>query len=215
MTPDHFSLVLVHRSPTMASALALLLEDSGYCDVLKVASSAVDALSAARCTSPQAVLVDPQLPEIDFGELVAELRQAAPGAQIIALTGSNDPAHLTRAIDAGVTAYLSTASEPAELIRKLRLAAEGHVLVSGPVISDLQDLVRTAGAVYVDAGESEALTERERQVVDLASKGHTNREIAEVLVLTENTVKVHLRNIYRKLDVRNRHQLTVKVLQAS
>ena len=206
-------LVLVHRNPTMASALTLLLEENGQCEVLAAASNAQDALAAARRTSPQVVLLDPELPDIDLKDLVDKLAEAVPDANVVALTGSNDPAYLRKAIDAGMTAYLTTASEPSELISKLRLAAQGHVLVSRRMATQLSDLASTTPMALSKGGPSE-LTRREREVIEFASQGATNRQIAEALFVTENTVKVHLRNIYRKLDVQNRHQLTALAHQS-
>ena len=213
VTNDRIRLVLVHRNATMARALTLLLEESGQCEVLATSTNAPDALSAVRGTSPQAVLLDPELPEVDLKDLVSRLLQAVPSANVVALAGSNDPAYLRKAIDAGMTAYLTTAAEPDELISKLTLAAQGHVLVSGRVAADLSDLAQT-NAMASSNGSSEVLTSRERDVIKLVSQGSTNRQIAEKLVVTENTVKVHLRNIYRKLDVQNRHQLTALAHQS-
>ena len=206
-------LVLVHRNAAMARALTLLLEENGQCEVLAAASNAQDALAAARRTSPQVVLLDPELPDIDLKDLVDKLAEAVPDANVVALTGSNDPAYLRKAIDAGMTAYLTTASEPDELISKLRLAAQGHVLVSRRMATQLSDLASTTPMALSKGGPSE-LTRREREVIEFASQGATNRQIAEALFVTENTVKVHLRNIYRKLDVQNRHQLTALAHQS-
>ena len=208
------SLVLVHRSPTMGRALALLLEDSGHCDVLKTTFSSQDALAAVRDSSPQVVLVDPQLPGTEFGVFLDSLQEAAPTCRIVVLTSSCDPDYLHEAMKAGATAYLSTASDPSELVRKLRLAAEGHLLVSGPLTTGLLGLIRTSSKGHPVISDSSVLTGRETEVVDLVSHGYTNREVAGALVVTENTVKVHLRNVYRKLDVRNRHQLMAKMLQS-
>lgn len=206
-------LALVHRNATMASALTLLLERSGECEVLAAATNPEDALSAARKTPPQVVLLDPELPDIDLKGLVDEFVETVPGVNVVALTGSSDPEYLKQAVNAGMTAYLTTAAEPDELISKLSLAAQGHVLVSGRMANDLSDLAQT-NAVAVSNGVPVDLTNREREVVSLASQGTTNRQIAEELVVTENTVKIHLRNIYRKLEVRNRHQLTALVHQS-
>ncbi len=207
---DIIRLVLVHRNATMASALTLLLEKSGECEVLAAVTRPQEALSAARKTSPQVVLLDPELPDVDLKGLVSEIAETVPGINVVALTGSDDPEYLRQAINAGMTAFLTTAAEPDELISKLRLAAQGHVLVSGRMVNDLSDLAQT-NAVAVSQGGPADLTNREREVIALASQGTTNRQIAEELVVTENTVKIHLRNIFRKLDVRNRHQLTALV----
>lgn len=191
----------------MASALTLLLEESDQFEVLATVTNPQDALTAARRTSPQVFLLDPELPDIDLKDLVDKLVEAVPDANVVALTGSNDPAYLRKAMNAGMTAYLTTAAEPSELISKLRLAAQGHVLVSRRMAADLSDLAQTTSVAASNGGAAD-LTSREREVIELASQGATNRQIAEALFVTENTVKVHLRNIYRKLDVQNRHQLT-------
>ncbi len=210
---DTIRIVLVHRNPTMAMALALLLGESGQCEVLASASDPRDAVKAARRTSPQVILLDPELPDVDLKDLVHELHEAVPNVHVVALAGSKDPAYLRQAINAGMTAYLTTAAEPGELISKISLAAQGHVLVSGRMAADLSDLAQ-ATAVTTSHGGLADLTSREREVIELASQGATNRQIAEALVVTENTIKVHLRNIYRKLDVQNRHQLTALAHQS-
>ena len=197
----------------MASALALLLGESGQCEVLASVSDPRAGLEAARATSPQVVLLDPELPDIDLKDLVHDLHESVPNVHVVALAGSKDPAYLREAINAGVTAYLTTAAEPGELISKISLAAQGHVLVSGRMAADLSDLVGTTAVTAAPGGSSD-LTDREREVIELACQGATNRQIAESLVVTENTVKVHLRNIYRKLDVENRHQLTALAHQS-
>ena len=210
---DRIRLVLVHRNAAMASALTLLLEESGQCEVLATVTNAQDALSAARRTSPQVVLLDPELPDVNLSDVVRQMLQAAPRANVVALTGSDDPAYLRQAINAGMTAYLTTAAEPDELISKLVLAAQGHVMVSGRLATDLSDIARSTTMAASNGGPA-VLTSRERDVIELASQGSTNRQIAEKLVVTENTVKVHLRNIYRKLDVQNRHHLTALAHQS-
>lgn len=197
----------------MASALALLLGESGQCEVLASVSDPRAGLEAARATSPQVVLLDPELPDIDLKDLVHDLHESVPDVHVVALAGSKDPAYLREAINAGMTAYLTTAAEPGELISKISLAAQGHVLVSGRMAADLSDLVGTTTVTAAPGGSSD-LTDREREVIELACQGATNRQIAESLVVTENTVKVHLRNIYRKLDVQNRHQLTALAHQS-
>ena len=144
----------------MASALALLLGESGQCEVLASVSDPRAALEASRATSPQVVLLDPELPDIDLKDLVAELHEAVPKVSVVALAGSKDPAYLREAINAGMTAYLTTAAEPGELISKISLAAQGHVLVSGRMAADLSDLVDTT-TVTPTAGGSADLTDRE------------------------------------------------------
>ena len=91
----------------------------------------------------------------------------------------------------------------------MKLIAGGHVIASGSAAKDLSDLVSASSN-----GTSDGLSEREVEVVNLVARGDTNREIAETLVIAENTVKVHLRNIYGKLNLRNRQELTAYALHA-
>ena len=121
------------------------------------------------------------------------------------MAGVGSTSFLPVAVESGARAFLSLNLPVEELVRDLELAAAGQVVVSGPAASSLADLVSKPP----DRSGLPGLSDRETEVVYLVAQGFTNRKTAEALHLTENTVKVHLRNIYRKLELRNRHELIV------
>ena len=198
--------VIANRNAAVAEGLALLLEKHGEFDVVSV-SEIPEVVSAVLDSMADMLLVDPELPELDLKGLIDQVAEAASSTAVAVLTGSNDPRYLRVAVESGARGYVSMDAEPEELVRKLELIGEGHVLVSGPIAKDLSDLMGGASS-------NEDLSEREIEVVNLVARGSTNKEIAETLVIAENTVKVHLRNIYGKLDIRNRQQLAVYAFQS-
>ena len=119
------------------------------------------------------------------------------------VAGVGDTAFLRVAVDSDARAFLSLDAQVEELVRDLELAASGQVVVSSPAARPLADLVYRPP----DRPERQWLSDREVEVVYQVAHGSTNREVAEALNLTENTVKVHMRNIFRKLELRNRHEL--------
>ena len=199
-------IVMANRSASVAEAMALLLAKHGEFDVVTV-SEVSEVVSTVLDSGADMLLVDPELPELDLEGLINQVSEATGSTAVAVLTDSDEPRYLKNAIESGARAYVSMDAEPEELVRKLELIGEGHVLVSGPMAKDLSDLMEGTSS-------NEDLSEREIEVVNLVARGSTNREIAETLVITENTVKVHLRNIYGKLDIRNRQQLAVHALQS-
>ena len=136
-----------------------------------------------------AVLIDPWMRCGDGLESVARIHAGYPDLSIIAMSGLADPGHVNQAMDSGVVAYVSKGTLARDLPAIIR-----HV-VSGGVI-----LPAMGGAVQL----STDLTARELEVLKMASEGLSNGEIASALYITEQTVKFHLGNIYRKLGVANR-----------
>ena len=202
-------IAVANRNAAVAQAFALLLQQEDEFEVtadLTDGDQIVDVVAGAR---PEILLVDPALPDLDLGTLVSEVAEVSPETAVAVLTDSNDGSYLRGAVESGARAYLSMEGDAGELIQKLKLIAGGHVIASGSAASDLSDLVGTS-----PHGANDGLSDREIEVVNLVARGETNREIADTLVIAENTVKVHLRNIYGKLNVRNRQELTAYALRS-
>ena len=197
------SVVLAHRNAAVASALAMMLRAHGSLNVAASVSRTEDVLPAVKTEKPLLALVDPLLPDLDLTTFVRDVEMASPGTGVAVMAGVRSTAFLQLAVESGARAFLSLNVPVEELVRDLELAASGQVVVSNPAASSLADLVSRPP----DRPEVKGLSGRETEVVHWVSRGSTNRQIAEALNLTENTVKVHLRNIFRKLELRNRHEL--------
>ncbi len=188
--------------------MALLLGQNEEFDVVAELTEADKIMGAVADARPQLLLVDPALPNLDLDALVGEVAEISPQTAVAVLTDSSDSRYLKGAVESGAQAYLSMEGAADELMQKLKLIAGGHVIASGSAASALSDLAGT-----VSEGSKDGLSDREVEVVNLVARGDTNKEIADTLVIAENTVKVHLRNIYGKLSLRNRQELTAYALQ--
>jgi DNA-binding NarL/FixJ family response regulator len=201
-------ITIVNRNAAVAHAMALLLGQKEEFDVVAELTEADKIMGAVADAKPQLLLVDPALPNLDLDALVGEVAEISPQTAVAVLTDSSDSRYLKGAVESGAQAYLSMEGAADELMQKLKLIAGGHVIASGSAASALSDL---AGATT--EGSNDGLSDREVEVVNLVARGDTNKEIADTLVIAENTVKVHLRNIYGKLSLRNRQELTAYALQ--
>ena len=201
-------ITIVNRNAAVAHAMALLLGQKEEFDVVAELTEADKIMGAVADAKPQLLLVDPALPNLDLDALVGEVAEISPQTAVAVLTDSSDSRYLKGAVESGAQAYLSMEGAADELMQKLKLIAGGHVIASGSAASALSDLAGT-----VSEGSKDGLSDREVEVVNLVARGDTNKEIADTLVIAENTVKVHLRNIYGKLSLRNRQELTAYALQ--
>ena len=197
------SVVLAHRNAAVASSLAMMLRAHGSLNVAASVSRTEDILPAIQAERPLLALVDPLLPDFDLRAFVRDVERESPGTGVAVMAGVRSTSFLRVAVESGARAFLSLNLPVEELVRDLELAASGQVVVSSPAASSLADLVSRPP----DRAKVTGLSAREIEVVHRVSQGSTNRQIAESLDLTENTVKVHLRNIFRKLELRNRQEL--------
>ena len=163
-------------------------------------ATARDAVRLARLLVPDIVLLDLGLPDRSGLEVVAEIHQDCPTSRIVILTVNEDEEALARAMREGASAYILKGIAADELRRALRAVAAGESYVSpGLAARLLRELDRLG-----ERGPLDALSEREREVLEGLARGETNREIAARLHLSEKTVKYYVTNVFIKLHVRNR-----------
>jgi len=186
---------------------ALLTAGADDIEVVGEASNGREAIEQAELLNPDVVLLDIRMPVMD-GVKAAE--RLTGRCRVMMLTYSDDEPMVAGAIRAGAHGYLVHGRfEPDELTRAVRDLADGKRIVSpsvAPVMFDLVARGNDGGAQPARDSGPDSLTEREREVMGAISRGHSNREIATALVISEKTVKNHIRAIYEKLGVARRSE---------
>ncbi len=186
------------------AGLASLLNAWGM-EVVGEASSGSEAVEQARVLKPDLIFMDVEMPGGNGLEATREIKAESPEMTIIMLTVSDDDRHLFEAVKSGADGYLLKSLEEEEFADLVRRVGEGEPVFSPGLARKL--LLEFADPSAQSDQLPDALTDRERDVLKLLARGHTNREIAESLVISQNTVNFHVRNILSKLHVRNRAQV--------
>ena len=205
--------VIIHRNAASGHGLSLLLAKYGDFDVVAEVSDPEEIFSTLCSEEPDLVLLDSEFTELDLEESIRQAKETLPDSVIAVFTGAEDWSHLESSIRAGASAFVSMKTDPEELALCLRLASDGHVLVSTPLVATLSDLVQGEQKPEV-SDPCPDLSNRELEILKHVARGSTNLEIAEALTITENTVKVHMRNILGKLQLRNRQQAAAYAIRA-
>jgi DNA-binding NarL/FixJ family response regulator len=195
--------------PLFRDGLRSLLEARGI-DVVGEARNGREAVEQAKRLKPDVALMDLNMPELGGLDATRLISAEQPEVKVVVLTASEDDADLFEAIKSGAQGYLFKNLDSADFFRLLDGVAQGEpALTPGLARKLLGEFARPpAPAATTTPPEAQSLTEREREVLHLLVQGVTsNRDLAERLVVTENTVKYHLRNILDKLHVQNRAQV--------
>jgi DNA-binding NarL/FixJ family response regulator len=187
----------------MREGTAALLASDDRLEVVGLASDGREALALAERRSPDVVLLDLNMPVLGGLEACAALREREPAPEVLMLTVSDEEPDLYAALRVGASGYLLKDMAPAELIEAVLAVARGEPRIAPEMASRM--LAELAGAADAAPRDPlEALSEREREVLGLMADGLRNREIAERLVISEATVKTHVRHVLEKLRLRNR-----------
>lgn len=196
--------------PLFRDGLRSLLEARGI-DVIGEAANGREAVELARQLKPDIVLMDLTMPEVDGLTATRILATELPEVKVVVLTASDDEADLFEAIKSGAYGYLLKNLETDEFFRALE-AVQAGVPVFTPRLA--RHVLKEFGRGEVRRTEETTLTERERELLELLVQGVTsNRELAQRLFISENTVKYHLRNIMSKLHLENRAQVIAYALR--
>ena len=199
-------LVLADKEEIFREGLTKLLESELDIEVVGTCRTGLEAIECVYKHQPDIILMDIGLPKCSGVEVVHRIHEGLSKTNIIVLTHTETDANLISAIRAGAKAYLSKDVSIKSLIKAIILVAEGGVVVSHPMAVRLLQEFN-----FLEEGKDAAklitlLSKREQVVLSLVAPGFTNREIATALVISENTVKVHLRTIMEKLHAHTRQQ---------
>jgi DNA-binding NarL/FixJ family response regulator len=187
-------LLLADDHALMFEAISLALENEPDLEIVGCAETGSQVLPLVQQTRPDLVVLDLKMPGMDGLTCIKLLRERFPKVATAVLSGIDSDEAIEAALRAGANAFISKSVDPAALADALRQAADEAVPQAiGRAEKRLDSIIEGAG-----------LTEREVAVLQALAQGQSNKDIARSLWLAEQTVKFHLTNIYRKLDVRGR-----------
>jgi DNA-binding NarL/FixJ family response regulator len=215
--PSNCRILVVDNHKILRQGLRFLLEANPEFHVVGDAEGPA-ALTAATLLQPGVILMNLLLPDVNDGlNLVAQFRQRLPEARLIVLTPSlADPTVVFHLIRLGVAGCVPPdSSDTASLEEAIRKVARGQLSFSESAMLSLVDSIARSAKLPVFSlrDDSDSLSPRERDVLDLVAEGLTNRQIADQLVISESTVRSHLHNILDKLKLENRVQVAAYALR--
>lgn len=206
---------LVEDDPGVRTSLCSLLDNAPGFKCCVAYPDGMSALEGIPKNCPDVVLMDINLPGMLGFECVRQLKALLPDLPVLMLTVYDDSEQIFKALSAGATGYLLKRTPKDKLLEAIREIASGGAPMSRQiarrVVQYFQNASRPTTAPQ-QAPEVETLSEREKQVLALLSKGYANKEIADQLNISFETVRSYLRTIYDKLHVRSRTEATLKFL---
>lgn len=195
-------ILIVDDHPLMRRGIKQLLQLEPTFNIVGEASNGNEAITLASELQPDLIVLDLNMKGLSGLDTLKALRNDGIDARIIILTVSDAKSDIYTLVDAGADGYLLKDSEPEQLLEQIRQAASGNSVFSETVTEYLASRSQQKDP-FAD------LTERELDVLQEVARGMSNKQVANNLHISEETVKVHIRNILRKLDVRSRVAATV------
>lgn len=183
-----------------------LLEFDGSIEVIAEASNGIECLDKLENILPDVLLLDINMPEKNGIEVLQELKSKKSTVKVLILTVHNELEYLLKAVDIGVDGYILKDSESSELKKAIQFVRRGENYIQASLIPALNNRLVNRD---IDKDKIESLTNRELEVLIQVANGMSNKEIATNLNISERTVKNHISNIFKKIDVSDRTQAAV------
>ncbi|SAK81466.1 response regulator protein [Caballeronia hypogeia] len=204
-------ILLIDDHALFRSGVHALLQRQSDFEVVGEAADGIEGLKRAKQYRPDVILLDLNMPGLSGLETLKLLAEDVPQTAVVVLTVSEDLDELTVALREGAAGYLLKTIEADTLASAIRKAATGQPVIADDMTAKLFESMRTPKAVAAPAPADSAdpLTTRERDIMRELARGASNKEIARTLLLAESTVKIHVRNILRKLNLTSRVQVAI------
>jgi DNA-binding NarL/FixJ family response regulator len=210
--PD-IRVLIVDDHTLFRRGIASLLQQQKGIEVVGEAKDGDEGIQLAQTLKPDVILMDVKMPKRDGIQATQAIREALPDVRIIMLTVSEEDDDLFSAVKAGATGYLLKNVEPDQLVKAIHLLVKGEAVIPHAMASKLLTEFGHIAQTASPGPKLTPLTEREKDVLKLLSKGESNKEIGNALSISEHTVKIHLKNILKKLHMNNRIQAALYAYQ--
>lgn len=192
---------------------ALLQRQEGF-EVVGEAGDGLEGVKRAQQLKPDVVLLDLHMPGLSGREAVQLISSDSPDTKVVMLTVSEDAEDLVDTLRAGARGYLLKNIETDYLVDAIQRAARGESVMSPQMTGKLVQEIRTPReAIAAHGGEHDKLSPREKEIILLLAKGASNKEMARALAVAESTVKIHVQNILKKLNLTSRVQAAVYAVE--
>jgi DNA-binding NarL/FixJ family response regulator len=191
---------LADDSGVLRMGLEQLLGTFEDVEFVGAAAGGEEAVELCLAGTPDVLLLDLSMPEVDGIEVTRRVRARAPETRIVVFTSFSDRERILQALDAGAAGYLLKDAEPDEVLRGIRAVARGESPINPRAARELLGSRRTTGTAAAD------LTPRESEVLALVRQGLANKQIARRLGISERTVKAHLTSTFQRIGVVDRTQ---------
>ena len=199
---DVVKVLIVDDHPVVRVGLRTMLESEGTIRVTGMAGSALEAVIELQNSQPDVVLMDLRMPEMEGAQAIAELRKIQPEVRILVLTNYEADEDIIRALQAGAIGYLLKSTPQEEIINAVKLVRDGVRCIPSNIAQRLPEMIAR-----------EELSQRELEVLTLAAKGLTNKEIARRLFISDNTARNHIANCLLKLRANDRTEAATTAIQ--
>ncbi len=207
MSSTAASIMLVDDHPLLRKGLRQLISMDDELEVIAEASNGADAITQGVELDPDLILLDLNMQGMNGLETLRQLRDQGVTSRIVMLTVSDADEDVLQAISLGADGYLLKDMEPEELLEQIKRALNGKMVLSEAVTQILATAIRSPN--NKSAGEIDALTQRELEILKLIAKGLSNKLIARELDISDGTVKVHVKHLLKKLHLRSRVEAAV------
>ena len=210
---EKIRVLLVDDHALFRSGVKTLLQRHDEFEVVDEAADGLEGIKRARSLKPDVVLLDLNMPGVGGLEAVKVINEEIPGARVLMLTVSEDAQDLMEALRAGACGYLLKNVEMDALLDAIRRAAQGDSVVSPQMTAKLISGVREQPKASTLLVERDKFSPRERDILVCLAQGESNKEIARALDLAESTVKIHVQNIFKKLNMSSRVQVALYAVE--
>lgn len=210
---EKIRVLIVDDHTLFRSGIKSLLQRHDEFEIVEEAGDGLEGVKRAKSLQPDVVLLDLHMPGISGREAVKLIVEEVPQTNVLMLTVSEDAEDLLETLRAGAIGYLLKNIETETLIDAIRRAGRGESIISPQMTAKLIQGVRSQSRASHALLEKEKLSPRERDILVCLARGESNKEIARALELAESTVKIHVQNVFKKLNFTSRVQAAVYAVE--